>query len=692
MHTYMCTCSTHCKLPLNSFLEAEAHVAPWRQSGSAQEDNSETDRETDGGTRVLRSGKVQLRKSRRLNNNDGCSTDTTAATASSEEDDVTKTTVNVTRRDGVSHDLRGEQARLGGRGRGRLGGRGRGKASGSGSNDTDRDGGREKTVESGTGREKEGRSGRGGGKGEKMRGNKQVGNGLGSDEGKKSGEWKRRRGGSGSTKIEDRTDSADGIDTVRRSARISLSMSPRFHGKKQQQASEMEEELSDVSDATSKKMYLTRRRVKLAQLDHSAQKHDSSTNTSVADESETISQSEEIPAAAAAAAAAKVVVTRTRAAGLKRQRESAESTECSDSPESGQRSPQASRAKLTERSLRMRPKRRVVYFPFDDDDDSSEEATMAEAGPPHVQQQTEIQERLQKNTNEFEQDRRQEWSESTDSGQTTPSSPQRNRRKQITPRKWRSVGQKLEASVHFSHANEQTATHSKRNGGINTQHGCSPGPVSDSKTRAPPAPFTSTVTAPASRGRLYKDNEVDSGSRSTYSLRVLTRSGNSSSECEGNERSTRRTPTRKRPTSKKQKSPAAPPTPHLHSFTIRHRVVDLADSYTEFSQPGSQWDYVAVQTVAATDKARPAARASHKVPGAGGGGVGRSLRRERGSEVGSDPEGTSASDEVALVSAGKDVRYSSDKHSVVSESSTGSTSPVTRPALKSIYSLRRRGL
>ena len=670
------------RLPLNSFLEAEAHVAPWRQSGSAREDNSETDRETDGetdgSTRVLRSGRVQLRKSRRLHNNDGCSTDTTAATASSEEDDATKTTVNVTRRDGVSHDLRGEQARLGGRGRGKA----------SGSNDTDRDGGREKVVESGTGREKEGRSWRGGGKGEKMRRNEQVSNGLGSDEGKESGEWKRRRGGgSGSTKIEDRTDSADSIDTVRRSARISLSMSPRFHGKKQQQASEMEEELSDVSDATSKKIYLMRRRVKLAQPDLSAQKHDSSTNTSVADESETISQSEEIPAVAAAA---KVVVTRARAAGLKRQRESAESTECSDSPGSGQKPPQASRAKLTERCLRMRPKRRIVYFPFDDDDDSSEEATVAEARPPHVQQQTEIQERLQKNTNGFEQDRRQERSESADSDQTTSSWTQRNRRKQVTPRKWRSVGQKLEASVHFSHANKQTATHSKRDGGINTQHGCSPGPVSDSKTRASPAPFTSTVTAPASRGRLYKDNEVDTGSRSTYSLRVLTRSGNSSSECEGNERSTRQTPTRNRPTSKKQKSPDAPPTPH--AFTIRHRVVDLADSYTEFSQPASQWDYVAVQTVAATDKARPATRASHTVPGAGGGGVGTSLRRERASEVGSDPEGTSASDEVALASAGKDVRYSSDKHSVVSESSTGSTSPVTRPALKSIYSLRRRGL
>ena len=113
----MCTCSMYCKLPLNSFLEAEAHVAPWRQSGSAREDNSETDRETDGGTRVLRSGKVQLRKSRRLHNNDGRSTDTTVTTASSEEDAATEMNVDVdvTRRDGVSRDLRGEQARLGGR-------------------------------------------------------------------------------------------------------------------------------------------------------------------------------------------------------------------------------------------------------------------------------------------------------------------------------------------------------------------------------------------------------------------------------------------------------------------------------------------------------------------------------------------------------------------------------------------------
>ena len=115
---YMCTCSTHCRLPLNSFLEAEAHVAPWRQSGSAREDNSETDRETDGGTHVLRSGKVKLRESRRLHNNDGCSMDTTVTTnvASSEEDAATEMNIDgdETRRDGASRDLRGEQARLGG--------------------------------------------------------------------------------------------------------------------------------------------------------------------------------------------------------------------------------------------------------------------------------------------------------------------------------------------------------------------------------------------------------------------------------------------------------------------------------------------------------------------------------------------------------------------------------------------------
>ena len=133
-----------------------------------------------------------------------------------------------------------------------------------------------------------------------------------------------------------------------------------------------------------------------------------------------------------------------------------------------------------------------------------------------------------------------------------------------------------------------------------------------------------------------------------------------------------------------------PPTRHrLHplSSTGHHRVVDLADTHTiEQSQPNSQWDYVAVQTIAEYVKTH-SRRSAHHNPQQHSGGS----RRGASDIEMSDGQQMMccSSEEMALATLVHTDVADDDKLSVVSETSPGSSSPVT-PALLSMDVLRKR--
>ena len=138
---------------------------------------------------------------------------------------------------------------------------------------------------------------------------------------------------------------------------------------------------------------------------------------------------------------------------------------------------------------------------------------------------------------------------------------------------------------------------------------------------------------------------------------------------------------------------------HPHSSTGHHTVVDLADQHMiEQSQPNSQWDYVAVQTVAENTKIKSTAlrhSAHHNQQPQHGS---TRSRRPAGSETEmSDHDHMSAvtycsSEEVALAHGHHHMAArggGGDKLSVVAETSPGSSTPVT-PALLSLDVLGRR--
>ena len=121
--------------------------------------------------------------------------------------------------------------------------------------------------------------------------------------------------------------------------------------------------------------------------------------------------------------------------------------------------------------------------------------------------------------------------------------------------------------------------------------------LSGSKTRASPVSHAGRLRSTAvSKGssRPNEGKQEDGDSSNTHSRHVVTHSSDSSSECEADVRNTHRTRTRKSHTRHLRQ-----PSYSRSAVTSGHRVVDLADNYTELSQPSSQWDYVAVQTVAA---------------------------------------------------------------------------------------------
>ena len=344
------------------------------------------------------------------------------------------------------------------------------------------------------------------------------------------------------------------------------------------------------------------------------------------------------------------MVTRAAAMRQKRKRMSSspELSESSNSSVSEQRST-GSRAMAANRSPKQsarRPKRHVLFY---ESDDSSLEKSNSAKQPDA--QQTNLQGKSAKIRLEQCSSGRQGES-SSDLGKASL----RSRRKPGTPRKF---GQKLKTEVHFSQSD-----------GDDTLCDNPSKTLSGSKTRASPVSHAGRLRSTAvSKGssRPNEGKQEDGNSSNTHSRHVVTHSSDSSSECEADVRNTHRTRTRKSHTRHLRQ-----PSYSRNAVTSGHRVVDLADNYTELSQPSSQWDYVAVQTVAA-NYTRGKDRTT-RIP-----------------ETGSDHE--HGSDEIAVAMMSRRSRCSGgggDKLSIVSESSTGSTSPMMRPAF--LYNLRKQDL
>ena len=282
------------------------------------------------------------------------------------------------------------------------------------------------------------------------------------------------------------------------------------------------------------------------------------------------------------------------------------------------------RITVSNRSPRLRPLRRVNFY--GSPGSSGEEGFKTVSYTPSRQKKTSVKSP-------------KTHPEEHSGKESSKASLNRSRRKQSTPRKLlESPGQKLTSKVHFSQTSEDK------------EPLCGP---SDSKTS----------TRRSSR-------------RSTSQTVISSSSESNSSECEtvGFRAHSRRSRTR-----------------HLQQLSDNttmssHRVVNLADPHVEQSQPNSQWDYVAVQTVAAVQPS-PA----HPVSPTAG-------RRTRfqcriTSDTDSDHEHVSLiSDEVVLVTRDQQAGSGGDRLSVVSESSRGSMSPSVQPALQSIRSLRKQAV
>ena len=301
----------------------------------------------------------------------------------------------------------------------------------------------------------------------------------------------------------------------------------------------------------------------------------------------------------------------------------------STSPSTGSSS--SSENKLSPRPRQGKPKRKRYILVYESSDSSSEKGDNGWHKGPSTRQKTKLQTQLPESK-----------------GQNV--TPPKSRRKQATPRKYHNLGQKLESRVHFSQTSD-------------TQSGSEPDSNAGSLSRL--------------RNRRAR---VRQGSSDTE--KEDSDSGSSEdSEYEPHQRST---PRRKSRTRHQRQPPST-----SSAVTSGHRVVDLSGSLREQSQPGSQWGYVAVQTVAARNQTQP----SHSPQK-----VGRerfTRRRGRASETESDYGHVSvvSSEEVALITGqkGRPRRvHEGGKHCRVSESSS---SPVSlQPALQSIHNLRKRAL
>ena len=241
----------------------------------------------------------------------------------------------------------------------------------------------------------------------------------------------------------------------------------------------------------------------------------------------------------------------------------------------------------------------------------------------------------------------------TDSGK---SSSYGRRRKQGNPQKHlRNPRQKMTSRVHFSQ--HQVGSDGSSQSDLVAKH------------------------RNATEERSKSPNESKRTNSSHLLRHVVIHSTDSSSEGEPSEGFVLGMQLRDRRT-RHQAGPASP----------AHRVVDLAGNSVEQSQPSSQWDYVAVQTIAAaaaTNKtAQSPANPSCSLA------VSTHTPHQGTSDIESEHERTSiftcSSDEFVMSTQVPRPYSGGDKLSVVSESSPGTLSPQLQPALHFVRRLRKR--
>ena len=279
-----------------------------------------------------------------------------------------------------------------------------------------------------------------------------------------------------------------------------------------------------------------------------------------------------------------------------------------------------------------------------------------------------------------------------ESGNNTSGAPRRNRRKQVTPR--RLVNDRLVLQVYLPQGdndNNNTTSATVEHKHTIDNKGTTSGPNTDglSTEHHSCAHVLAHTTESSSECEAADDGvfrNLRHGSRARHHHHNPSSMGNHKPRYFSS-------PARHKPHSPYSTAyhHSHPPTRHRPrplSSTGHHRVVDLADTHAiEQSQPNSQWDYVAVQTIAECVKLR-SRRSAHHNPRQHSGG---SRRGASDIEMSDREQMTccSSEEEVALATLVQTDGADDDKLSVVSETSPGSSSPVT-PALLSLHVLRKR--
>lgn len=263
-----------------------------------------------------------------------------------------------------------------------------------------------------------------------------------------------------------------------------------------------------------------------------------------------------------------------------------------------------------------------------------------------------------------------------ESGNLNGGSPRKNKRKQVTPRRLvQTVNDRLVSFLPDDH-NTTSGAHKQKH-------------------------TTDTVN----NKRASSPKMAGGSTRHHSDVQVFARAKDSSSECEATKEGVIRTQRHGTHTRHHHHKPPQP------SSFGQYKVVDLADENTlEQSQPNTQWDYVAVQTVAESTVNMERARSTTLTH------AGHKRKRQRSSSGWtasdmdmSDHEQVSvktwSSEEVALAphshqqlvrnyAGGGDrptVVFESSSPAVVFESSSGSSSPILiPPALLSLDVLKRR--
>lgn len=241
----------------------------------------------------------------------------------------------------------------------------------------------------------------------------------------------------------------------------------------------------------------------------------------------------------------------------------------------------------------------------------------------------------------------------------------KRKRKQVTPRRLAQhiIGEKLMSRVHFSHCSDDEVPTTRETRSSSLKH----------------------IRSSGSK----QDTEKNIGTSNTHSHQIIAQDSDSNSECEK-----LRCLLQSRQQRSGQLAHTSTTSCHKH-----HKVVNLADTFVEQSQPNSQWEYVAVQSAAAatthpvkslpTKNSSPSKSHSTRNP--------LRKRRKQMSDVASKHDHVSlvtcsSSEELLLATPDKQKRdiIGSDKLSIVSESSPSSSPIHMQPALQSIRNLRKR--